>query len=188
MRVLIVDSKKTSLMGFANSFCPADCATGSMPTPIASQQIGQTMDAELPQSGDDGTINQSEIPVELQGSLAIQTARMAIKSDGRILFINLSDVIAVEAQGNYVLLQCDFRSFRLRESISELAARLRHFGFVRIHRSTLVNRSWVEEIRTCMGGEYLLRLRSGKEFSITRTYKKNLEALAELWLGNEDVS
>jgi two-component system, LytTR family, response regulator len=159
----------------------------SMPV-VASQQISQTMDGDLPHSGDDGTMQQSPIAIELQEPFAIQTARMAIKSDGRILFINLRDVIAVQAQGNYVLLQCDFGSFRSRESISELAARLKHFGFVRIHRSTLVNRSWVAEIRTSMAGECLLLLKSGREFSVTRTYRRHLEALAELWLGSEDVS
>jgi DNA-binding LytR/AlgR family response regulator len=159
----------------------------SMPTLVAGQQPSQTMDCELSQSAG-GTIRQCQVPVELREPFAIHTARMAIKSDGRILFINLSEVIAIQAQGNYVLLQCESGPFRLRESISQLAARLKHFGFVRIHRSTLVNRSWVEEIRTCVDGEYLLRLRSGREFSITRTYKRNLEALAELWLRNEDVS
>ena len=153
---------------------------------VASQQISQTIHAELQQSVDEDPLHQSPIPVEQRGPFAIHTARMAIKSDGRILFINLCEVIAVEAQGNYVHLQCEFGSFRLRESISELAARLKHFGFVRIHRSTLVNRSWVEEIRTSTGGEYLLRLRSGRELSVTRTYKRNLKALAELWLNNED--
>jgi hypothetical protein len=30
-----------------------------------------------------------------------------------------------------------------------------------------------------------LKLRNGKEFSVTRTYKRNLAALADLWIGSE---
>ena len=44
--------------------------------------------------------------------------RIAIKAKGKILFINLDDVVAVEAEGNYVLLKRDASSFLLRESIS----------------------------------------------------------------------
>ncbi|HEV3211511.1 MAG TPA: hypothetical protein VGY91_14740, partial [Chthoniobacterales bacterium] len=32
-------------------------------------------------------------------------------------------------------------------------------------------------------GEYELRLRCGKEYTVTRTYNKNLRSLAEFWIG-----
>ena len=89
------------------------------------------------------------------------------------------------AQGNYVLLQCEAGSYCLRESISEMAEKLEFYGFVRIHRSALVNSLWVEEMSPRPTGEYLLRLRSGRAFRATRTYRKNLKLLAELWLGTE---
>jgi two-component system LytT family response regulator len=109
--------------------------------------------------------------------------RIAIKLKGKILFINLSDVVAVRAEGNYVLLQSDSTSFLLRETISAVSERLEPYGFVRIHRSVLVNPSFVEEIRPYSTGEYGLRLKGGKEYTVTRTYKKNLKSLAEFWLG-----
>lgn len=109
--------------------------------------------------------------------------RIAIKAKGRILFISLGDVAAVRAEGNYVLLERDASSFLLRESISVMAEKLEPYGFIRIHRSALVNPSFVEEIRPYSTGEYGLRLRSGKEYTVTRTYKKNLKALAEFWIG-----
>jgi len=48
----------------------------------------------------------------------------------------------------------------------------------------LVNRLWVEEIRPYLTGDYRLRIKGGKEFKVTRTYKCNLKSLAELWLSN----
>jgi DNA-binding LytR/AlgR family response regulator len=41
----------------------------------------------------------------------------------------------------------------------------------------------VQEIRPCTTGEYELRLRGGKEYTVTRTYKKNLKSLAGFWIG-----
>jgi DNA-binding LytR/AlgR family response regulator len=114
--------------------------------------------------------------------------RIAIKAKGKILFINLDDVVAVEAEGNYVLLKRDASSFLLRESISMVAEKLEPYGFIRIHRSALVNPAFVEEIHPYSTGEYGLRLIGGKEYTVTRTYKKNLHALAEFWIGVSSFS
>lgn len=97
-------------------------------------------------------------------------------------------MLAVVAQGNYVVLERQSGSFCLRESISTMAERLEPYGFVRIHRSALVNRSWVEEIGPRLTGECRVRLRGGKEFTVTRTYRQNLKALAELWLSNDPLT
>jgi len=109
--------------------------------------------------------------------------RVAIKVKGKILFINLSDVVAVEAEGNYVSLQRTGNSYLLRQSLSALAEKLEPQGFLRIHRSILVNTSFVEEIRPYSTGEYGLRVQGGKEYTVTRTYRKNLKSLAEFWIG-----
>jgi DNA-binding LytR/AlgR family response regulator len=121
-----------------------------------------------------------------QGSQALakpHSLRVAIKVGGKILFINLGDVVAVQAEGKCVLLQQNASSFLLRESISVVAERLETHGFIRIHRSVLVNTSFVEEIRPLSTGEYRLRVEGGKEYTVTRTYKKNLKSLAEFWMG-----
>lgn len=109
--------------------------------------------------------------------------RVAIKVRGRILFINLGDVVSVQAKGKYVWLRRKAGSYLLRESISVVAERLETHGFIRIHRSVLVNTSCVEEIRPLSTGEYSLRVEGGNEYTVTRTYKKNLKSLAEFWIG-----
>jgi len=114
-----------------------------------------------------------------------KSARIAIKAKGRILFIDAADLIAVEAKGNYVLLLHTSSSHMLRESISVIEEKPNLHGFVRIHRSVLVNAALVEEIHSCPTGEYVLCLRGGREFTVTRTYKKNLQLLAQLWIGME---
>lgn len=101
-----------------------------------------------------------------------------IKSRGRILFIDPREVIAVEAERNYVLLHQSAATHIVRESISRMAERLEPYGFVRIHRSVVVNASYVEEIRHWPGGEYVLNVRGGKEYTVTRTFRRNLKLMA----------
>lgn len=112
-------------------------------------------------------------------------ARIAIKEKGKILFIDPADVIAVEAKGNYVFLRHGSSSHTLRESISTMEEKLKPHGFLRIHRSVLVNAALVEEIQPWSTGEYGLRVVGGKEYTVTRTYKKNLQLLAQSWIGTD---
>lgn len=141
--------------------------------------------APLVIAGDAGehTARSTETFPRLQARARPQSLRVAIKVKGKILFINLCDVIAVQAEGKCVSLQQNASSCLLRESITMVAERLETHGFIRIHRSVLVNTSFVEEIRPLSTGEYCLRVEGGKEYTVTRTYKKNLKSLAEFWIG-----
>ena len=115
---------------------------------------------------------------------ARQQARLAIKTKRKTLFILINRVLTVRAQSNYVLLQCDPGSYLLRESMDKMERQLTPFGFVRVHRSVLVNGLWVAEMHSLAGG-YALVLKNGTNLRVTRTYRNNLKALAELWLGDE---
>lgn len=129
------------------------------------------------------TPRSTETLPRLKALAKAQSVRVAIKVRGRILFINLRDVVSVQAAGNCVWLQRNASSYLLREPISVVAETLETHGFIRIHRSMLVNTSFVEEIKPLSTGEYCLRVEDGKEYTVTRTYKKNLKSLAELWIG-----
>jgi two-component system LytT family response regulator len=109
---------------------------------------------------------------------------IAIKAKGRILFINPGDVVAVQAEGNYVSLQRESDSYLLRESISRVAEKLKPYGFIRIHRSALVNTTFVAEIKPYSTGKCGLRVKGGKEYVVTSAYKKNLKPLTEFRIGN----
>jgi DNA-binding LytR/AlgR family response regulator len=114
-----------------------------------------------------------------------QAPRIAFRAKGRILFVDLAGIVAVQAEGNYVSLRHRPNPYLLRESLSSMAEKLKPYGFIRIHRSVVVNISAVEEIQPLPTGEYRLRVKGGKEYLVTRTYKDNLRNLAQLWVGSE---
>ena len=114
-----------------------------------------------------------------------QAPRIAFKAKGKILFLDLAEIVAVEAEGNYVSLQHRPHPYLLRECLSSMAEKLKPYGFIRIHRSVVVNISAVEEIQPLPTGEYRLRVKGGKEYQVTRRYKENLRDLAQLWVGSE---
>lgn len=109
--------------------------------------------------------------------------RIAIRIKRRILLVDPADLIAVEANGNYVRLYLESNSYELRESIATMGAKLSPYGFVQIHRSVLVNAAWVEELQPRPAGQYVLRVRGGRQYTVTRTYRENLQDLALAWIG-----
>lgn len=151
--------------------------------PFSRERVNQALEFASRRTASERAAQMLELMSHL-GTLAQSAAsKIAIRSNGRILFIDPRDLAVVQAEGNYVLLQRETSSYLLRESISTIAEKLKPYGFIRIHRSVLVNASFVQEIRPCTTGEYELRLKSGKQYTVTRTYKQNLRALAEFWIG-----
>ncbi|MFZ1975716.1 MAG: LytTR family DNA-binding domain-containing protein [Candidatus Acidiferrales bacterium] len=114
-----------------------------------------------------------------------QAPRIAFKVKSRILLLDLADILAVQAEGNYVSLQHQPNPYLVHESLSSMAEKLKPYGFIRIHRSVVVNISAVEEIQPLPTGEYRLRVKGGQEYLVTRTYKHSLRDLAQLWVGSE---
>ena len=114
-----------------------------------------------------------------------QVPRIAFKAKGSILLLDLADILAVQAEGNYVSLRHRTNAYLVHESLLSIAEKLKPYGFIRIHRSVVVNISVVEEIQPLPTGEYRLRVKGGKEYLVTRTYKHNLRDLAQLWVGPE---
>jgi two-component system LytT family response regulator len=114
-----------------------------------------------------------------------QVPRIAIKAKGRVLFVDSVDVVAVKAEGNYVALVHKSGSYLVRETMAAAEQKLTPLGFVRIHRSILVNTTLVRELRRDHTGTYVLRTTDGSEHPVGRAYKDNLKAIARSWLGVE---
>ena len=124
---------------------------------------------------------------QLEGIAKRQAPRIAVKAKGKILFLDVAEIVAVQAEGNYISLTHRTNPYFLRETLSSMAEKLKPYGFMRIHRSVIVNISAVEEIQPLPTGEYRLRLKGGKDYLVTRTYKENLRDLAQLWVGSEHL-
>lgn len=114
---------------------------------------------------------------------AAKPVRVGIRMNRKILFVDSAEILALEAEGNYVLVRHFKASYMARERISELASRLEDYGFIRIHRSVLVNTAHVSSVEPLPNGDCQLQMRDGNNYPISRSFKKNLGRIAELWVG-----
>ena len=152
--------------------------------PFSNESINEALDRASRRAKGERAAKLIEALPQFQKLSSPGHPMIAIKAKGSILFINPGDVVAVHAEGNYVSLQRESDSYLLRESISMVAEKLKPYGFIRIHRSALVNTSFVVEIKPYSTGKYSLRVKGGKEYAVTRGYKKNLKPLTEFRIGS----
>lgn len=103
--------------------------------------------------------------------------RLPIKSGGRVVFIDVDEIDYLEAAGNYVVVHAGGEEYRTRETMNVFEERLSQSQFVRIHRSAIVNRKRIKELRPWFTGEYAVVLKSGKELTLTRSYRDRLPLL-----------
>jgi two-component system, LytTR family, response regulator len=112
-----------------------------------------------------------------QERLASVTDRIPLKTHGRVMIVNVAEIDWVEADGDYVSVHLGAKSWLMRETIAAAEARLALSGFVRIHRSTLVNISRVRELLPLTKGEFRVVLLNGTELKLSRNYRFALERL-----------
>jgi two-component system LytT family response regulator len=103
--------------------------------------------------------------------------RIPVKSQGRVVIVNVAEIDWVEADGDYVSVHVGAKSWLLRETIAAAEARLALSGFVRIHRSTLVNIYRVRELLPLSKGEFIVVLHDGTELKQSRNHRFALERL-----------
>jgi two-component system LytT family response regulator len=112
-----------------------------------------------------------------QDLLPSMTDRIPVKTHGRVMIVNVPEIDWVGADGDYVSVHVGAKSWLLRETIAAAEARLALSGFVRIHRSTLVNIDRVRELLPLSKGEFTVVLRDGTELKLSRNYRFALERL-----------
>ena len=100
---------------------------------------------------------------------------VSVKKDDTISLLKIDEIRWIEAQGNYVLLNFGEMKHLLREKMDALEAKLNAAKFIRIHRSAIVNTSFISEIEVWGRGEHKIVMNGGKTFGVSRHYRSNFD-------------
>lgn len=135
-------------------------ATDYVMKPVRPERLREAVRRVLEGSEVTPTTADEWIPVELGGVTR---------------FVQRSQVRYVEAQGDYARLHTDTGSHLVRVPLNTLEERWADAGFVRIHRSTLVQLDRITEIRLD-SGRCSVAL-GGTELSVSRRHTRQLREL-----------
>jgi two-component system LytT family response regulator len=103
--------------------------------------------------------------------------RIAVRSRGKVAFVQTDDITRIESAGNYARVFSGKENHLIRETLTALEGKLDPQKFVRIHRSTIVNVTTIRELRPWFAGDYVVVLHDGTELTLSRTYRAKAAAL-----------
>lgn len=130
--------------------------------------------ALMRKTGMDGGEKQGESDTNLAADpLAIQGTH-----GNKTYFLTPAAIIWAQAEGNYTRLHTDDRFYIRHGSLTELE-QIGAGSFLRIHRSHLVNLSWIESIASLSHGDLTVFLKSGQALKCSRHYAEKLRAALE---------
>lgn len=99
---------------------------------------------------------------------AVELTRLAIKTPGKVGFVELDLIETIEAAGKYAVVHVGRTNHVLRETMASLEARLPPTRFLRLNRSVIVNLNQIRELQPMFKGDNLVVLKNGKTYPTTR--------------------
>lgn len=105
-------------------------------------------------------------------------APLIARSVGEVEKIDPQEVDWIESRGNYARLHLGDRQVLIRRTLGSLCDELVDSGFVRIHRSAIVNSGRVARVSTSTHGDAFVELSTGRRLKVSRTYRQALENAA----------
>lgn len=103
--------------------------------------------------------------------------RLAVRSAGKTVFVDVGDIDWIEAAENYVQLHSGRAEHLLHVTMNALERSLDPDTFLRIHRSVIVNVHRIKELQPVMHGEYVITMIDGVRLQSGRMYNEKLKTL-----------
>jgi two-component system, LytTR family, response regulator len=108
---------------------------------------------------------------------ASKAAPLVLKTDGELHFVEQAEIRWSEAQGDYIRIHGRSRNLLTRMTLATALTQLAPDKFVRIHKSTIINRDCVRCLGPTTAWGRTLELEDGTKLNISRGYR---EAVAQL--------
>ncbi len=95
---------------------------------------------------------------------------------GMYHMIEWASICYLQSEGNYLMVHTMDESYRIRMTLKSLEARLGE-EFHRIHKSTIINRQHIKQLKHWRNGEYLVIMSDDKPLTSSKTYKAAIDQI-----------
>jgi two-component system, LytTR family, response regulator LytT len=110
-----------------------------------------------------------------------RSGKLAVEEAGEIRYLEPSEILYIFRDDKISKILTKSGEFETKTSLRDLESRLTPFSFFRIHKSYLVNLSYIIRLTPWFNGAYQLELEGRKELlSVSRNYVKALRGRLEL--------
>ena len=107
-----------------------------------------------------------------------QTAfRLSVKSGYKTLLIPGDAISYIRSNGPYVTIQTEKGpSYLLKKTLTEIE-KILPASFIRVHRSSIINTSFIKECISLLNGDAVFLLTNGSEVRASRTYRERIKEI-----------
>ncbi len=102
-------------------------------------------------------------------------ARLVVKADGELHFIEQRDIRWVEGQGDFVKIHTVKQRLLTRLTMASLLEQLDPALFLRIHKSSIVNLSFIRRVKPCLSRSLGVEIDDGTVIPVGRNYRQQFE-------------
>jgi two-component system, LytTR family, response regulator len=113
---------------------------------------------------------------DLLSAMAPERRQLVVRDGGRTFVIPYDDIVWIEAEDYCARIHTRTRTILVRDSLRALADSLEPNGFVRVHRSAIVNLDCVRQIEPLTSGDQKVTLSDGTGVKVSRTYRASVLA------------
>jgi two-component system, LytTR family, response regulator len=103
--------------------------------------------------------------------------RILVKEKKKYFLVDLDDVYYFEASGDYVVIHKQKSSHLINDSMNNLESKLDPEQFVRIHRSTIVNLRYIDNLQPYFNGEFHITVKNGAKLKLSRNYRDKIKTI-----------
>lgn len=100
---------------------------------------------------------------------------LAIKDGSETSRVPVQTIHWIDAAGDYMCVHTEENTHILRKTMKQLEELLDPRQFIRSHRSTIVNKNYIQKFCSQLNGEYYLVMTNGKELKVSRSYKEKVK-------------
>lgn len=115
--------------------------------------------------------------LRLTAAQAREVPHLWLRKGSQLLRVEVPTIDWIAAEGECVRFHCGPASYLDRQSISGVERKLASFGFVRIHRSKIVNVNSIQSLSRSRWGAIQLRLNDGSELRVSKTFQSTVNQL-----------
>lgn len=105
--------------------------------------------------------------------------RLVIRARGKVSFLKPSEIDWIEADGKHVHLHAGRETHVVRHTLTGLEQRLASHGFVRVHRSAIVNVDRIKELEPWFHGEFVVILKDGTKLTSSAAHSQALHRIID---------
>lgn len=123
-------------------------------------------------------LNTSRISEPNKKAKLEHTDNITVKLGLRIISLKINDIEFISSEKPYSAINLDGKTYLDNRSLRDLK-KILNSNFRRVHRSVIINKNMIKELKSRRNGDYDCILKNGNILRLSRHYRKNWEDLLQ---------